>query len=115
MTTIYIDPSALALPEAAERLDQLIDAGHDMVVIGQPDAEPTAPARAARTQQMPQDVPPGAWFMTADPATCGDRRADLRTLLVGPRPDERRPTRCDSVARDMREAILDILAADAMA
>jgi hypothetical protein len=52
--------------------------------------------------------------VTADPATCGDRQAGLLTLLVGPRDDSPRPTRCDVTARDLAAAVLEILARDAM-
>lgn len=112
MTTIYLDPSVLAMAESTERLRQLSDAGHDLVVVGVPTAP--APAAAVRAERVPDALDSPAWFLTAEPTTCRDRRPDLRTLLVGPRTDERWPTRCDATARDMREAVLDILAADAM-
>jgi hypothetical protein len=35
-------------------------------------------------------------------------------MLIGPKVDGRRPTRCDTTARDLREAVFEILAADAM-
>jgi len=114
MTTIYLHPSALGMPEALERLRQLVAAGHELIVAGRVDGRVRLPAGSAHIDELPLEVPDGAWYLTADPTTCGDRRADLHTLLVGPRLDERRPTRCDSTARDMREAVLAILAADAM-
>src|SRR5439155_603441 len=67
-----------------------------------------------RTTTLPAQPPRGSWFLTADPATCGDRQPGLRTVLIGPRENPPRPTRCDSTARDLREAVLEILAADAM-
>jgi hypothetical protein len=35
-------------------------------------------------------------------------------MLIGPREDGPRTTRCDATARDVRDAVLEILAADAM-
>jgi hypothetical protein len=63
---------------------------------------------------MPDPPAPGSWFVTADPAACGDRQPSLRTILIGPRASGSRPTRCDVSARDLRDAVLVILAADAM-
>ena len=65
-------------------------------------------------QAIPEDAPRGSWFLTADPAACGDRRAGVRSMLIGPREDGPRTTRCDATARDVRDAVLEILAADAM-
>jgi hypothetical protein len=98
-----------------ERLGHLVDAGHAIVLVG-PRDHPAAGERtwAGRVDVVPDEPEPGAWYMTADPATCGDRRPDLRTVLVGPRSEGQRPTRCDTTARDVREAVLEILAADAM-
>jgi hypothetical protein len=39
----------------------------------------------------------------------------LSTLLVGPRDDVPRPTRCDMTVRDLSAAVLEILAREAMA
>jgi hypothetical protein len=36
-------------------------------------------------------------------------------VLIGPREEGPRPTRCDVTARDLRDAVLEILTADAMA
>jgi hypothetical protein len=38
----------------------------------------------------------------------------MRTVLIGPRESGLRPTRCDATARDLRDAVLEVLAADAM-
>lgn len=128
MTTIYLDPSAVAEADAAERLLHLTEAGHDLVLVESARAEvSSSPPRAAarptatsdgvpwrsRTSTLPLDPPPGSWFLTSDPAACGDRQAGLRTVLVGPRL-EIRPTRCDTTARDLRDAVLEILTSDAM-
>jgi hypothetical protein len=127
MTTIYLDPSAVETADAADRLSHLTEAGHELVLV---DLSPRAPAsrRAsaatktspapiawrARTRQLPPDPPQGSWFLTGDPAACGDRQPGLRTVLIGPSPEHARPTRCDMTARDLRDAVLEILTSDAM-
>jgi hypothetical protein len=115
MTTIYVDGSAASLPDAPNRLAHLIEAGHEVVIVAPSDhrAAPAVPSRG-RVAGLPDDPPPGSWYVTADPATCGDRQAGLSTLLVGPRDDSPRPTRCDVTARDLAAAVLEILARDAM-
>ena len=115
MTTIYVDGSALREPGAAERLLHLADAGHELVLVGADDRPSggTVPW-AGHHPALPGEPPRGSWFVTADPATCLDFQAGLRTVLVGPRDEGQRPTRCDTTARDLREAVLEILASDAM-
>lgn len=115
MTTIYVHASAVREPDAADRLAHLTEAGHELVLVAGPDAADSSGPWSGRTAAMPDDPPRGTWFVTADPATCGDRLAGLRTMLIGPRADSPRPTRCDVTARDLRDAVLKILAADAMA
>ena len=115
MDTIYLDPSVAADPDLAERLSHLLDAGHRLVLIAakeHPAAEsgPWTDRRAS----LPSQPPRGSWYLTADPARCGDRVAGLRTVLIGPRDPALRPSRCDATVRDLREAVLEILAADAM-
>ena len=115
MTTIYVDGSALLESGAPDRLRHLADAGHELVLVG-PDDHPsrgTVPWAGHRAA-LPGEPARGSWFVTADPATCLDFRPELRTVLVGPRDEGQRPTRCDTTARDLREAVLEILASDAM-
>ena len=115
MITIYVDATATRESGAADRLRHLSEAGHELVLVGPPDERPFDPtAWAARTSALPETRPRGSWFITADPAACSDRQVGLRTVLIGPRSDAPRPTRCDSTARGLREAVLEILAADAM-
>ncbi|MBA2720041.1 MAG: hypothetical protein H0U52_12520 [Chloroflexi bacterium] len=113
--TIYLDPSALTHSDAADRLAHLIEAGHELVVVSTATPAPgdTIPW-ASRAATLPDDLPRGSWFVTADPATCGGHQAGLRTMLIGPRPGQQRPTRCDHTARDLRDAVLEILTVDAM-
>lgn len=116
MTTIFVDRSAALAPDAAAHLVHLPDTGHELVLVGD-DASPAADVARwrRRLDQLPDELPRGSWYLTADPATCGDRRPGLRTVLIGPREGGPRPTRCDTTARDLRDAVLEVLAADAMA
>jgi hypothetical protein len=115
MITVYLDGSAVLVPGAEDWLAHLLDADHELVLVA-PTDHPGAPlmAWAGHLPAMPDPPAPGSWFVTGDPETCGDRQASLRTILVGPRAAGQRPTRCDATARDLREAVLEILAAHAM-
>jgi hypothetical protein len=55
-------------------------------------------------------------MLTDDERGCEERRAGLRTVLVGPKPgSSRRPTAmCDRRARDLFSAVLEVLAQQAM-
>ena len=115
MTTIYVDGSVAILPDAPSRLVHLTDAGHAVVLVAR--AEHRAASLGGwpdRIEAMPGDPPRGSWFLTADPTTCHDRQAGLSTLLIGPRDDNPRPTRCDLTARNLSAAVLEILARDVM-
>jgi hypothetical protein len=114
MASIYVHASALGASDATDWLSHLAEAGHRLVVVGDGPEPALLGTVDATEDDMPPDPPRGSWFVTGDPATCGDHRAGLTTLLVGPRLDERRPTRCDATARDLREAVLEILASVAM-
>lgn len=113
MSTIFLDLSAVTSRDAAARLTHLVDAGHELVLVGEDDHRTDLPL-ANRVRSLPSEPPMGSWFVTADPATCGDRRPSLRTVMIGPRTATPGPTRCDSTARDLRAAVLEILAAHAM-
>ena len=115
MTTIYIDGSAVLESGASERLLHLAEAGHELVLVGKHDrALRKGVPWSGRLPSLPSAPARGSWFVTADPATCLDFQAGLRTVLVGPRDEGQRPTRCDMTARDLREAVLELLASDAM-
>ena len=115
MTTIFLDGSAAILPGAPSRLVHLTDAGHEVVLVAPPE-DPAAEVLAwpAQVDELPADPPRGSWFLTADPSNCLDRQAGLSTLLIAPRDDSPRPTRCDMTVRDLSSAVLEILARDAM-
>jgi hypothetical protein len=114
MMTIYLDGSAALEPGAADQLIHLAEAGHELVLVAPPDQPvSTKGPWARRVATLPDEVA-GAWFVTSDPGRCGDRRPGLRSLLIGPRGDGPWPTRCDATARDLRDAVLELLATDAM-
>jgi hypothetical protein len=115
MITIYVDGSAALQPGASNRLVHLVDADREVVLVA-PAGHPSASllAWAGHLPAMPERPSPGSWFVTADPAACGDHQSTLRTVLIGPGARGPRPTRCDVTVRDVRDAVLEILSADAM-
>jgi hypothetical protein len=117
MTDIYLDAPVLSAPDATDHLGHLIEAGQRVILVGV--AAETALAKlpmAVRLDQLPSDPARGSWFVTAEPARCADRPAGVRTVLIGPRSRGSgvRGPRCDTVARDLAAAVLEILAHDAM-
>jgi hypothetical protein len=128
MNRIYFEPGVLVArpdvefteaaitPDAGESLRNLAETGHELVMV------------SGRPMDLPGDFPPmhavphiddasdGSWFLTTDPELCGPRQANLRTVLVGPGPGTHKATvqRCDVTTRDLRAAVLEILAREAM-
>lgn len=117
MTDIYIDPSVAGMPDAADHLTHIVDSGHNLFLVGGAPAPVAAGLPGAvPVAVMPDRVEAGSWYVSSDPAMCGDRRAGLQTLLVGPRlaPSPRPGPRCDAEARDLASAVLEILRRDVM-
>ena len=117
MHVIYVGGSAARDADADERLGHLAEAGHRVVLVAAASSRsglPELSSVAERIDTIPADAPRGSWFVTADPADCSDHRPGVRTMLIGPRELSIRPTRCDVTARDLRDAVLKILAADVM-
>lgn len=117
MTSIYVHPSAVGLPDAAAQLVHLVETGHEVVLLGDvPPIVSEAMPRLRRADAIPAEVAPGTWLVSADAATCGERQSGLRTLLIGPRaaPSPRPGRRCDVEARDLAAAVLEILGRDVM-
>jgi hypothetical protein len=117
MTDIYIDPTVASMPDAADHLTHLVESGHNLFLVG--DAPATVAAGlpgAVLAAVMPDRIAAGSWYVSSDPAMCGDRRPGLQTLLVGPRlaPSPRPGPRCDAEARDLASAVLEILRRDVM-
>ena len=115
MPTIYLDGSASLDTDLPDRLSHLIEAGYRLVLVASPGhASSSLSVWAERDDAVPESPPEESWYVTVDPATCRDRQPNLRTILIGPRDDGHWPTRCDLTARDMRDAVLKILAEQAM-
>ena len=108
-----------AQPEANAAIGHLVGAGYRVVLLG-PDAPGCGPvetyAGIELVDVLPEDA--GGWLVTSDEARCGEARGHprLRTILVGPSVPDRglahRPS--DRAARDLVDAALVVLAADAM-
>src|SRR5262245_41417737 len=116
MTDVYIDPSAAAMPDAADQLRHLADTGHRLLVRGEPPSGVAALSSVQRAEALPERPAGGSWLVTADVELCGDRRPPMSTMLVGPRPaaSPRPAPRCDAYVRDMAAAVLEILRVEAM-
>jgi hypothetical protein len=129
VTRVYLDPGVIFVrsgasqvghatlsPDAAEAVQNLAETGHDVILltsspVSLPDSFPSI-----RQSSRIDPGPAASWYLTADPESCGERRAGLRTMLVGPGPATRRATiqRCDVHARDLQAATIEILAREAM-
>ncbi|HYN69432.1 MAG TPA: hypothetical protein VEX41_04405 [Candidatus Eisenbacteria bacterium] len=133
MTRIYLDPEAATIEGGGDRspgggdtspdagavraLRYLVDAGHDVIVVAaagqQLPSDLLEVAREAVTE-VPEmhDVP--AWYLTRDVERCTGLSARVRTVLIGAAPPSGSVRRCDTVARDVQAAVMEILAAEAM-
>jgi hypothetical protein len=108
----------VAVPGAAESLALLGDPARIAVIGDAPLIDVPELATLHARAAIPDDFPPGSWFITSDPTWCeGERPSGLRSILVGPkRPPARRPVlRCDVDARDLNAAVLEILVRETMA
>ena len=137
MTEVYVDVAAAALgggtpgagsaglggsppadPEAVRALRYLADAGVRVVIVRPDRLEPSEDLRAIAAEVLPA-VPTRprapAWYLTSDISRCQGSSARLRTVLIGGAPPNGSVRRCDTVARDVQAAAMEILAADAMA
>jgi hypothetical protein len=134
VTRVYVDLEVLATGGGTRRpvgvatvdlaairsLDHLVDAGHELVLVADPPIAagavagiPEARAEMAVTA-TPREPGTPAWYLTSDAERCRGRSARLRTILVGDRPAPGAVHRCDSMARDVMAAVLQILATEAM-
>jgi hypothetical protein len=111
-------PVATADPEAMRALHYLADAGVRVFVIRPDRLEPPEELRAIATEVLravPARPRAPAWYLTSDISRCRGSSAWLRTVLIGGAPPNGSVRRCDTVARDVQAAAMEILAADAMA
>jgi hypothetical protein len=116
MTDVYVDAPLASAPDARGHIANLIDAGQRVTFVGAVGGPAATFPDVSQLDSLPAEPQRGSWFVTAEPARCADRPAGVRTLLIGPRTG-RSPVlgpRCDTEARDLAAAVLEILAHDAM-
>lgn len=107
----------VAISGVVDSLALLGDAARVAIIADAPLVDVPELAGLDTRASLPDDFPPGSWFITSDPTWCeGDRPTGLRSILVGPkRPPARRPTlRCDVDARDLNAAMMEILVRETM-
>jgi len=116
MTDIYLDPSAAASADAAAQLRHLTDTGHRVLVLGELPETLVGASFVSVGATIPSAPPPGSWLITANAERCSDRRPHMQTMLLGPKPAPTpRPLPCcDTEARDLAHAVLEILRHEAM-
>ena len=131
MTRIYVDPDAVTIEgggspdssehtpdaEAVRALGFLVDAGHQLVVVTSNGQELPADLKAVAAEtvtEVPESHDGAAWYLTRDVEHCRGLSARVRTVLIGGAPASGAIHRCDTVARDVQAAVMEILAAEAM-
>jgi hypothetical protein len=130
VTDVYVDVGATSVegaapaggpppvdPEAIRALRHLTDAGVGVFVVTE-GGTPPAPELRAAAQGVVAAVPTPpreqSWYLTSDIERCTGSSARLRTVFIGGAPPTGSIRRCDSVARDVQAAAMEILAAEAM-
>jgi hypothetical protein len=122
VTRVFLDPGTAVIenggaldPAALRSLRHLVDAGHVLVLVDQPEATGDLRDLAASVvEAVPQLPDERAWYLTDDVEHCREMTARVRTVLIGASPPPGSIHRCDSVARDVHAAVLEILASEAM-
>jgi hypothetical protein len=121
VTRVYLDPgtaidNGTLDPAALRSLGHLVEAGHELVLVGGAGGARTELATLA--SHVVAAVPPRpdveAWYLTEDVDSCQQLTARVRTVLIGASPPAGSVHRCDTVARSVQAAIMEILAAEAM-
>jgi hypothetical protein len=131
VSCIYVDPSAMLLPPidpgaeeelvapgAHDAVEHLVDAGFEVVLLGeQPVPETDLPRGVRHAHELPEHLDADAWYLTGEPYPSFGRPRGGTTVLVGPRrPQGKVPLpRFDLETRDMASAAMEILTRDAMA
>ena len=124
MTTVFLDRGTAVIenggavdPAALRSLRHLVDAGHEVVLVEQADS-PASDELRELAADVVDAVPPlpdeRSWYLTNDVEHCREMTARVRTVLIGASPPPGSIHRCDSVARDLQAAIMEILASEAM-
>jgi hypothetical protein len=129
VTRVYLDPGTAAIeggaadPAAVRSLGHLVEAGHELVLVDEAGTSAADVATLIRwlgsvaNRTVPEvparpDVP--SWYLTNDVARCHGLTARVHSVLIGAAPPPASIHRCDSVARDVQAAVMEILAAEAM-
>jgi hypothetical protein len=125
VTHVYVDADAAEISGSGDRsVDadavralSFLTGDHDIVLVAAPDQEPPADLRTLASQtvsEVPGHPSELSWYLTADVDRCTGTSARLRTVLIGAAPPSGSVHRCDSVARDIQAAVMEILASEAM-
>lgn len=131
MTEVYVDVAAASMEQGAENagapfaaeadavraLRYLADSGIRVVLVASGSGQPPqqlADVAAQVVATMPSRPRGQAWYLTSDIERCQGASAHLRTVLIGAAPPTGSIRRCDSVARDVQAAAMEILAEVAM-
>jgi hypothetical protein len=122
VTRVFLDPGTAVIenggavdPAALRSLRHLVDAGHELVLVDQPGADgDLRELGASVVAAVPQLPDERAWYLTDDVEHCRELTARIRTVLIGASPPPGSIHRCDSVARDLQAAVMEILASEAM-
>jgi hypothetical protein len=123
VTRVFLDPGTAVIetggavdPAALRSLRHLVDAGHELVLVDQP--SPSSADLRELAADVVEMVPPlpdeRSWYLTDDVEHCRQMTARVRTVLIGASPPPGSIHRCDSVARDLQAAVMEILASEAM-
>jgi hypothetical protein len=129
VTDVYVDVGAACIeagspptpsapdPEAMRALRHLAEAGVRIIVVQPNGIEPGGELRAVADEvvaAVPEQPRAPAWYLTSDIERCRGSSARLRTVLIGGAPPSGSVRRCDTVARDVQAAAMEILASEAM-
>jgi hypothetical protein len=132
VTRIYLDPTSLVLahggpdavdehvaPGAADAVQHLLDAGYDVVLLGDPPPVATEelPSAVTHAGALPDHLDADAWYLTGDAHPAFGRPRGGTSVLVGPKlaPGAFPPPRFDLEVRDLASAAMEILTREAMA
>jgi hypothetical protein len=113
--TAVIESDGAVAAAALRSLRHLVDAGHELVLVDQPTVSQHLRELAADVVDAVPPLPDErSWYLTDDVEHCREMTARVRTVLIGASPPPGSIHRCDSVARDLQAAIMEILASEAM-
>ena len=131
MSLVYVDRSAVLLPSidpgttddlvapgAHDALEHLVEAGFEVVLLGDEATAPVELPRGVRNAaELPEHLDPDTWYLTGEPYPAFGRPRGGTTVLVGPRqPQGKVPLpRFDLETHDLAAATMEILTRAAMA